>query len=229
MIQHVYEPTRLVLAWQAPDECGNRARFAVGEITKKNNEYVLRYYANTPDLTKACDLGYQGYPAFSLKQPEHTKGVLDAFMRRLPPRSRPDFIEYLKGLRLTPFADLSDFALLGYSEAKLPSDGFSLVDTLEDKKNPFELLLEIAGYRHHSPSLVESDIGSAVTLVPEPTNPYDPNAIAVVHQAKIIGYINRLQAPAMKKWLVNNQLTSVLEKLNGKPTKPRAFIFLWVN
>ena len=227
-IEHVHEPSKLILAWQAPDERRNRTRFAVGEIIKRDGSFVLRYYSDTPDVLKAKELGYEGYAAFSIKSPEHSKDVLSAFMRRLPPRSRPDFRQYLEGLRLTPLASLSDFGLLAYSEAKLPSDGFSLVNTLEDAAVPSEFLLELAGYRHLEPSLTERDIGATVSLIPEPTNPYDPNAVTVQYGDKIIGYINRLQAPTVAQWIINDQVSAVLERLNGRPDKPRAFIFLWV-
>lgn len=225
-IQHVYEPARLVLAWQAPDERGNRTRFAVGEILKRDKEFVLRYYENTPDVVTAKSLGYEGYSAFDLKKSEHSKDVLPAFMRRLPPRSRSDFDQYLEGLRLTPFAELSDFGLLGYSGAKLPSDGFSLVNTLEGAQIPSEFLLEVAGYRHHQPSLSEDDVGKAVSLVPEPQNKFDPGAIAVRYGEKTIGYINRLKAPVIRNWIDAGRVSAVIEKLNGRPDKPRAFIFL---
>jgi hypothetical protein len=225
LIRHIYEPSKLILAWQAPDGLGNRTRYAVGEIAKTNGVFVLHYYFDTPDVTKAKSLGYEGYAAFNLKQPEHEKDVLAAFMRRLPPRSRADFPQYLEGLRLSSSA-LSDFALLGYSEAKLPSDGFSLVNPLDDAGTPNEFLLELAGYRHHEPSLTKSDIGAVVDLVPEPTNPFDQNAVAIRYGSRTIGYINRLQAPVVGKWVQENRAFAVLEKLNGTPAKPRAFIFL---
>jgi hypothetical protein len=227
-IQHIHEPTKLILAWQSPDERGNRTRFAVGEVVKSGANISLRYYVDTPDVLKAKTLGYEGYAAFDIKHPEHTKDVLSAFMRRLPPRSRSDFPQYLRGLRLPQDENLSDFALLAYSEAKLPSDGFSLVDTLADANVPSEFLLELAGYRHRNPSLTNSDMGAVVTLVSEPSNAYDPNAVAIQYLGKAIGYINRLQAPTVRGWVDEERTSAVLEKLNGTPDKPRAFIFLRV-
>lgn len=227
-IQHVHEPSRLVLAWQAADERGNRTRFAVGEITKREGNYVLRYYSDTPDVVKAKELGYEGYAAFDVKKSEHTKDVLSAFMRRLPPRSRSDFDQYLQGLRLTPTATLSDFGLLGYSGAKLPSDGFSLVDTLEGAGTPGEFLLELAGYRYYPPQLTDSDIGAEVSLVLEPTNPVDQGAVAVHYNDRKIGFINRLRTPVIKQWMASGRTSAVIERFNGRLDKPRAFIFLRV-
>jgi hypothetical protein len=115
---------------------------------------------------------------------------------------------------------------LGYSEAKLPNDGFSFVDTLEDACVPGEFLLELAGYRYYEPSLSEIDIGSPVLLERERTNEFDPNAVKATHRDRKIGYINRLQAPAVGRWVDEGRVSAVLERLNGKPEKPRAFLFV---
>ncbi|HEX4044328.1 MAG TPA: hypothetical protein VHZ76_01510 [Gammaproteobacteria bacterium] len=54
----------------------------------------------------------------------------------------------LEGLRLQADVQISDFALLGYSGAKLLSDGFSIIHPFAHANGPCELLLEAAGYRH---------------------------------------------------------------------------------
>jgi hypothetical protein len=149
-------------------------------------------------------------------------------MRRLPPRSRPDYGAYLAALRLSEIPEISDFALLGYSEAKLPSDGFSLVDTLSEKPAPFEFLFEVAGYRYYDPSLSGDDIGSEVVMEHEPSNEFDPGAVMLKVSGKKIGYINRLQAPAVLSWVRQRRVRTAVEKLNGNSEKPRAFVFMYV-
>jgi len=79
---------------------------------------------------------------------EHQQGVLDAFVRRLPPRSRDDFSEYLDRYRLPNNARFSDLALLAYTGGKLPSDGFEFCADLDQARPPFELVIEIAGFRY---------------------------------------------------------------------------------
>jgi len=54
----------------------------------------------------------------------------------------------MEGLRLKPDIHLSNFALLGYPGAKLPSDGFSIIHPFNDAKSEVELILEAAGFRH---------------------------------------------------------------------------------
>lgn len=45
---------------------------------------------------------------------------------------------------------LRDFALLGYSGAKLPNDGFELVHPFGDPPHAFEVLVEVVNFRHEA-------------------------------------------------------------------------------
>jgi hypothetical protein len=186
----------------------------------------LRYFEND-EVREAKKLGFAGYPAFKLDRKEYPN-ALSTFLRRLPPRGRPDFANYMAHFRLPPSAKLSDFALLAYTEAKLPSDGFSLVNNLDEMHRPCEFVLEVAGYRHYAGKVQPLALGEVVDLVPEPTNAFDSNAIAVQAHGQTIGYINRLQTSAFHHWIRDKAVVSVIERLNGTTPKPRAFIFIWV-
>jgi hypothetical protein len=237
-IERVAEPRRLILAWQAPDHMGDRFRWAVGLLNFDGAECVLRYLRGGPEFVslnqgrtydELLALDYQGYPAFNLRREVHDEGVMAALMRRLPPRTRPDFQEYKRHFRLSADLDLSDFALLGQTEAKLPSDGFSIVDPLDAETDWCDLMLEIAGFRYHvGEEPLAVGIGHPVELKAEPHNPNDPNAVQVCVGARRIGYINRLQAPTFLRWLSTRRVSGVIERLNGNPERPRAFIFVRV-
>lgn len=225
-IQNICEPARLILAWQAPDPDGERKRFAVGELTRAGADATLRY-ADGPEIEEAKQLGFVGYPAFKLDRREHPN-ALSTFMRRLPPRGRTDFTDYMAHFRLPANVTLSDFALLAYTEAKLPSDGFSLVNSLDDMQMPCEFVLEVAGYRHYAKKVPPIQIGQVVEVEAEPTNKWDPNAIAIKAGGAIIGYVNRLQTRAFQKWMRDGAIVCVIERLNGTSPRPRAFIFVWI-
>jgi hypothetical protein len=227
-ITRICEPNRLLLAWQGPDPEGERTRFAVAEITREHIACALRYLTG-PEVDRAKALGYAGYPAFRLDQQVHQNGVLAAFLRRLPPRSRPDFEAYKAQFRLGEGLDVSDFALLAYTGARLPSDGFSIVNTLEGLCPPCEFVTEIVGHRHYAPKLsFTPKIGEVLELVPEPTNPFDKNAIVVRLRGETFGYVNRLQTSAFHDWLRDGRVEAVLEWMNGPVDRPRAFMFVWV-
>jgi hypothetical protein len=188
----------------------------------------MRYFADE-QVEQAKGLGFTGYPAFRLSRREHRAGVLATFLRRLSPRKRPDFDAYKAQFRLGPDLVRSDFALLAYTEARLPSDGFSIVNTLEDVRPPCELVLEIAGYRHHGHKLSDQPkVGDQLEFVPEPDNEYDERAIAVKVGAKTIGYVNRLQTSTFHEWLPEGRFTATLERVNGATDRPRAFMFVCV-
>ena len=102
-----------------------------------------------------------------------------------------------------------------------------MVDPFDGSLACCDLMLEIAGYRYY-PKDIQLSVGDPVNLAPEPQNPYDPGAVQVQMAGCKIGNINRLQAPAFQQWLVERQVTAVVERLSDRPGKPRAFIFVWI-
>jgi hypothetical protein len=236
-IEHVWEPKQLLLAWQAPDHFGNRFRWAVGEISREGDNYALRYLQGSEfeslnqgkTVPELLALGYRGYPAFDPRQIRHAQNVLPILMRRMPPRGRADFSDYKRLFRLPPDTSVSDFTLLGITEAKLPNDGFSLVDRLDGTAPHRELLLEVAGHRYYHSNLPRGNVvGDPVALVPEPENKFDRNAVMVRFHGLCVGYINRLQTDTFSLWLSERRVTGVVERVNGNPQRPRLFIFVRV-
>lgn len=238
-IELLAEPDRLYLAWQAPDHLGNRFRWAVGVIERHVAGASFRYLRSGSEFerlnqSKGFDelrsLGFEGYPAFKLRQQLQLDGVMEALMRRLPPRSRTDFLEFRRQFRLSDNVKISDFALLAQTEAKLPSDGFSLVDPLNPKISKCDLMLEVAGLRYYVPKDhdLERYVGNTVDAILETDNAYDRNAVKLVLNGQKIGFINRLQAETFGSWLSNRQVSVVLERVNGTRDRPRGFIFVRV-
>ncbi|GMQ79424.1 MAG: hypothetical protein BMS9Abin02_2012 [Anaerolineae bacterium] len=229
IIQHIIEPQRLLLAWQAP-EGKQRTRFIVGELIRKvgdDRSVMLRYLQESIDFQKAKNLGFDGHPAFKKTDRDYSHGVVDAFMRRLPPRTRRDFRQYLEQFCISRDANISDFALLGYTGAKLPSDGFSIIHPFDNVDGPCEFLTEVAGFRYMKDiSLDDVVIGETVTFEPEPTNKYDPRAISILLNERKIGYVNRGQLDAFHYWLKHNQLQAHVERKNGTESRPLVYVFI---
>ncbi|WP_441261142.1 HIRAN domain-containing protein [Bradyrhizobium sp. 521_C7_N1_3] len=234
-IRKAPQPSQLFLAWQAPDQFGDRFRWAIGVLRRDGSDFAFRYLKEGPEfeaanqgrtLSEIRSLGYDGYPAFKIRDEVYKGDIGSVFMRRLPPRTRSDFGEYKQQFRLAPEVMLSDFSLLGVTEAKLPSDGFSLVDPLDAGETECELMLEIAGFRYYVADLPRRpNIGDVVTIAAEPESKFDPNAVKVCLDGRKIGNINRLQCQTFLRWLPDRRVSAVIERLNGSATKPRAFIF----
>ncbi|MBU2805362.1 HIRAN domain-containing protein [Acidithiobacillus ferrooxidans] len=222
LIERTFNPTRLLLAWQTPK---GGPLYSVGELIQRNDQTDFRYLIGTDDFQAAADQGFSGYSAFPLRKGEFTDGVMDVFMRRLPPRKRGDFAQYLEKFRLSPDADLSDFALLGYSGAKLPSDSFSVLWPMDDITAPAEVLLDVAGFRYQNVSMKDLSIGMMVSFIPEPENEIDNGAIRIETSGRRIGYVKRAQCDAVRTWIDRYVIEAQLERFNGTPERPVIYVF----
>jgi hypothetical protein len=173
-------------------------------------------------------LGYRGYPAFGSprdKGPEFSEDVMAAFLRRLPPSSRSDFPSYLELFRYRG-GTLPPMSLLALTAARLPSDGFALIDRLDPNAVACDTVVEIAGYRHQTSDKSAVIEGAKLELVPEPDNPHDPNAVRLMAGEIKVGYVNRLQAETVLTWLEMRSLTCWLIRKNGRSHSPTAYALL---
>lgn len=225
LIENLVEPQRLLLYWQAR-ESKMRSRYRVGELVKRDNNVVLVYDLDSPELAEAKLLGFRGYPAFPMRQAEHSHQVLEAFTRRLPPRSRRDFGRYLELRALPVNTTISDFALLGYSGAKLPNDGFELVHPFDNPPEVFEVLIEIAGFRHESQlEVTKLQVGSNVQFVHEPDNPVDTDAICIESAGRKLGYVPRGHLDMLHRMLDEGAtLEGEVFRINGTTERPLVYV-----
>lgn len=232
-IKHIIEFEKLYLIWQHQSD-SSRTRYVVGELIREGEKTLFSYLPDSDDYKKARELGFEQYPAFTTAKHLHSEGVLDAFMSRLPPNTRGDFNEYLKILRLPPDLKISDFALLGYSGAKLPGDNFQIIPSFEHVVGPCEFLLDVAGYRHLlKENLImpvdQIELYSKVHFVKEPNNKIDPGAIGVFLAEKKLGYVTRVHLPFFHSWLDRGyEIKAVIERKNGYPSDPVLYLFIEV-
>ncbi|MFM0338784.1 HIRAN domain-containing protein [Paraburkholderia fungorum] len=194
----------------------------------EGGEPVFRYLNQTADYQLAKQEGFQGYPAFNRAEDEHRKGILEAFVRRLPSRKRRDFAEYLEKYRLPPDFQGSDLALLGYTGAKLPGDGFELCPDLTTAPLPLETVMEVAGFWRQGVPQNELQVGDGVRFVPEPFNDADKMAVAIHWSGKKIGYVPRPMLPSVHRWLDAGSIEAHIDRLNGKPDRPLVYLFVAV-
>jgi hypothetical protein len=231
-LNNIFEPTRLLLVWRCAPNRGARTRRLVGTVEKVSPDApaCLHYLMGTDDFDRAVEAGFEGYPAFELSKKEHCTGVIDAFMRRLPPRKRDDFKAYLHRHRLPENSPISDMALLAYTNAKLPSDGFELYPDLSNARPPFELIVEVAGFRHqHNLAIDDIYIGDPVIFKAENENQHDANATGIYFGGVRIGFVDRAQAPAFRQWLRRGySVKGTIERLNGTADRPAVYVFVTV-
>jgi hypothetical protein len=228
-IEHIVEPERLLLSWQARDGDHVRMRRFVGELVRRGDDADLMYLRESEDFQIARQNGFVEYSGFPASE-NHT-GVQALFMKRLPPRKRTDFGRYLESFRIRPDAVISDFALLGYSGAKLPDDDFTIVHPFDTAVPPFELLTPVQGYRYYQERMPfdRLKLGMDAQFEPEPENPYDPEAMAIVLGGEKCGYVCRGLTGSLHKWLdAHYDVSASIERLNGSPERPLIYLYLTV-
>jgi len=227
-IEHIVEPDRLLLSWQTASE---RLRMFVAELIRSgDNDANLVYLKESEDFLKAQSLEFEGYPGFDIKN-DVCENVLTSFMKRLPPRSRGDFSRFLEALRIKSDAEISNFALLGYSEAKLPDDDFTVIHPFKNASPPFELLLPVRGYRHYKEQLPLAELSTEMQagFEVEPDNPKDPEAIKVVIDGVRVGYVSRGLTGSFHKWMQSDlTISAYVERINGAEQNPEIYLYVLV-
>jgi len=230
-IEHIIEPDRLLLSWQTPSE---RLRMLVAELIRNGDDDAnLVYLKESEDFSRAQSLGFKYYPGFDDIEKDVHKNVLSSFMKRLPPRSRGDFSRFLDALRIKPEAkdEISDFALLGYSGAKLPDDDFTVIHPFKNASPPFELLLPVRGYRHYQEQLPLTELSEDMQadFEAEPDNEFDPEAIKVVINGVRVGYVSRGLTGSFHKWIQSDlTISAYVERINGAEQNPEIYLYVLV-
>jgi hypothetical protein len=225
-IQYIVEPDELLLSWQPRKNDDNMRRF-VGKLHRKGSGASFEYLQETKDFTAARKNGFQGFPGLPL---DHTHdNVLPQFLRRLPPRSRSDFPQYIQSFGIEHGNDITDFGLLGYTGAKLPGDDFTFIHPFTRAEPPVDLWMPVAGYRYIQDAVPYSQLtkGTPITFAAEPDNLMDPQAIRLMLDGRLLGYVTRGLTTQTAHWLNQGYtLNANIERFNGTPERPLIYVYL---
>jgi hypothetical protein len=135
-----------------------------------------------------------------------------------------------KALDFKPKTELSNFALLGYSGAKLLSDGFSIIHPFNNAYRPCEALIEASGFRHIHKNHDGININDAALFEKEFHEFTQEEAVRITVNGKHIGYVNRGLLPTFLNWIDSNRIIDAwVEKINGTPGKPAVYIYVKIS
>lgn len=224
MILNPIATQRALLVWQRPlDQTGRRDRHAVAELLQLKDRVSFRYF-DEEKLSTAREAGFVGYPGLPTDGSDLDRVAMDVLMRRLPPKERGDFGSLLERFGLPQQREYSDLSLLAYTGARLTSDSFSICETFEGFELPFTYIFDVAGNRHY-PSYSQLSESEPLRFEREAENLADPNAIKIARMdGTTVGYVNRLQANAVGRWLDAGEVSASVFRINGRPEYPRLFV-----
>ena len=225
MITDPIQTRRALLTWQRPlEQPGSRDRFAVAELEQCEGGVAFSYL-DEDSLAPALEVGFRGYPGLALGDTHEADTALDVLSRRLPPRDRPDFHDFMETFGLSPQADFSDLSLLAYTGARVTSDSFGVTETFDGFDRHFRYVFDVSGYRHYRNDALDLGIDEPVVFRHEPANEYDSHAVEVARQdGARLGYVNRLQAQTVRGWIERGSIDACVFSLNGRSAYPRLFV-----
>ncbi len=227
IIENSMHINTLFMTWQSNQD--RRERYLVGTLRRSNDGFEFSYLADTTDYDNAIEQGFLGYPAFPLDKGPFTNNVMATFMKRLPPRSRRDFKQYLANHCLPSDFDGSDFDLIVHTGIQLPSDGFNLIPNLEEATVPFDYVMEVAGARYYMTyeEVMSIEPGTPVRLVCEDDNEHHCDAIALKISDKKIGYVNKLFCSTFRS-LIEKDIRCTVAKVSGANDRPLIYVMISV-
>ena len=225
MIENPIHTRRALMAWQRPLGSGKRRdRFAVAELVQNGICLSFRYL-DDQELEPARQVGFTGYPGLPFGSPQLDRIAEEVLMRRLPPKERPDYGEFLERFGLPSDEYYPALTLLAYTGARMTGDGFSVCETFDGFEPPFTYVFDVAGSRHCKDLYNELKKGDRLRLEREPDNEHDPDAVRIVQiDGTKAGYVNRLQAKAVGRWLDDDGMSARVFRANGRIDYPRLFV-----
>lgn len=224
MIQNPIHTQRALLTWQRPlGETGRRDRHPVAELVQHSDGVSFQYLSGN-DLSAARECGFTEYPGIPFEGETSGARALSIFMRRLPPLNRVDFGDLLARFGL-PEGEYSPLTLLAYTGARMTSDSFAITETFDGFERPFSYVFDVAGYRHNLPAGQDLALSEQLVFERESDNEYDDNAIRIARtDGTGVGYVNRLQANAVGRWIDEGRVTGTVFRVNGRARYPRLFV-----
>src|SRR6266545_1711498 len=168
----------LYLAWRQPDQ----RWWPVGRLSQDGSEYVFTY---TKGAMSAAEGGFRPLLSFpDLDEVYVSKQLFPLFGNRLPPKSRPDYQDFVEWLDLGP-GETDAMGMLARSGGRRETDMFEVFPVPErSSADRYESTFFVHGLRHRG---VEAEQearrlapGDPLVLKPEPENPHDPLALRVL-------------------------------------------------
>jgi len=221
------EPQRLKVVWQSPD---SRRNYHVADLVRSGSGAELHYNTNSEDLKEAENFGFSGLNAFPVDTDIYQNQVMEILSRRLPPRGRDDYNEFLANWAIPSDMDISNFALLGFSQGRLPGDSISFYPCFEEFTLPFSFLVEIAGFRHHEGMGVDVRSLKNISFVHDTENSVDENAVQIRADGICLGYVNRALTDSFHTWFMKNySITAEVFRVNGTQERPRVHLLVKID
>jgi hypothetical protein len=192
----------LFVAWHA-NQNPHKTDSVWGPVGKLEYEAgVYRFFYTRGSQSLPGFQPFDGMEDFS--QVYESRELFPLFANRLLPSSRPDFRSYLTWSGFDPDDPPEPLVLLGRTGGTKQTDAVELFPCPVPNSHGRYLNFFFAhGIRYHIPNatpvIANLHSGDLLQLRPQPLNPADPNALAIVSDSTPLGYVPRYLASDIKK------------------------------
>lgn len=189
----------LFVAWRFGTE-NKGAWTPVGLLEHEDGIYRFRYTKGAEDTS--VFVPFPGMP--DLRQVYESESLFPIFANRLLARSRPEYDAYLTWSGFEPGVQPDPISILGVTEGIRATDQVEVFPRpTRDARGRYGSRFFLHGLRWIPKEAMEHlealAAGAALAPMPDPTNPYDPHAVAVRTAEDsgrfLIGYVPRYLAP----------------------------------
>lgn len=172
----------------------NKKQFVIGKLSK-NGKFEFEY---SDEIKEAQKNGFELLITFPKIEKYESEVLFPIFSSRLPDKRRSDIKEILNKYNLSEY---DSYELLKASGAKLPIDNLMFIDPILECNDNITRRFYIAGSRHYMDCIKKENIeaGASLQLEMEPDNIKDKNAIKILYNNKIIGYVPRYYSEAITR------------------------------
>jgi HIRAN domain-containing protein len=167
----------LYLAWRRLDH----RWWPVGRLSREGSEYVFTYTQGARSAEAAGFRPLSSFPDFD--QVYVSAQLFPMFQNRLPPRSRPDYRDFIEWLDLEG-GEADPLVMLARSGGQRETDMFEVFPIPEENaEGRYRSTFFVHGLRHQGPS-AEEEVrrlrpGDALAFEAERANPHDPREFRI--------------------------------------------------
>ncbi|WP_020007168.1 HIRAN domain-containing protein [Salinicoccus albus] len=219
---------KLWLIWQNED---TRKKYHIGTLTKQKDHYFFEY-SNKYKFRGLRDAQKNGYsylfPFKDLDKKYRNSVMFPTFTKRLPSKSRPDYVKLLKMFGLDENA--SDMEILRITKGKTGVDNYEFITPLTVEGNKLDTQFFIEGIRHYDFSDIANpekyfEENPELNLIKDPMV-HDSTAIKILTKNNhVLGYI-----PAVYSKILTEMMDCTRLKLNvshvNRDTLPQLALYV---
>ncbi len=191
----------------------------------KSNVFGSTFRYLKDGVKEARDQGFVCFPEFPDVQKTYSTNVMNALALRINDSERSDIQSYYDFWGIPETARKDTYRLLAYTQGILPTDNFEFLAEYYGVPG-VSFVSELTGLSENQLSNDAIQEGDELDWKLEPDNEYDPYAVVLMKNNRILGHVKRIHSKVF--YLPSNNLLKVrVKKIEHNGHISRALIHIY--